>query len=51
MNSVVLVGRLARDPELRFIPSSGMAVARFTKNYLEKRNNKLLVKVNLQRIL
>jgi single-strand DNA-binding protein len=30
MNSVVLVGRLARDPELRFIPSSGMAVARFT---------------------
>ncbi len=30
MNSVVLVGRLARDPELRFIPSSGMAVARFS---------------------
>ncbi len=30
MNSVVLIGRLARDPELRFIPSSGMAVARFT---------------------
>jgi single-strand DNA-binding protein len=30
MNSVVLIGRLARDPELRFIPSTGMAVARFT---------------------
>lgn len=30
MNNVVLIGRLARDPELRFIPSSGMAVARFT---------------------
>ncbi len=30
MNSVVLIGRLARDPELRFIPSSGMAVAKFS---------------------
>ncbi len=30
MNSVVLIGRLARDPELKFIPSTGMAVARFT---------------------
>jgi single-strand DNA-binding protein len=30
MNSVVLIGRLARDPELRFIPSTGMAVAKFT---------------------
>ncbi len=30
MNSVVLIGRLARDPELKFIPSSGMAVAKFT---------------------
>ncbi len=30
MNSVVLIGRLVRDPELRFIPSSGMAVAKFT---------------------
>lgn len=29
MNSVVLIGRLARDPELRFIPGSGMAVANF----------------------
>ncbi|HHZ03092.1 MAG TPA: single-stranded DNA-binding protein [Tissierellia bacterium] len=30
MNNVVLIGRLTRDPELRFIPSTGMAVARFT---------------------
>lgn len=30
MNSVVLTGRLARDPELRFVPGSGMAVANFT---------------------
>lgn len=30
MNNVVLIGRLARDPELRFIPSSGMAVAKFS---------------------
>lgn len=30
MNSVVLIGRLARDPELRFIPSTGMAVAKMT---------------------
>ncbi len=29
MNNVVLIGRLARDPELRFIPSTGMAVAKF----------------------
>lgn len=30
MNNVVLIGRLARDPELKFIPSSGRAVANFT---------------------
>lgn len=30
MNQVVLVGRLTRDPELRFVPSSGRAVANFT---------------------
>lgn len=29
MNNVVLIGRLTRDPELRFVPSSGMAVAKF----------------------
>ena len=30
MNQVVLIGRLTRDPELRFIPSSGTAVTRFS---------------------
>ena len=30
MNNVVLIGRLVRDPELKFIPSSGRAVANFT---------------------
>ena len=30
MNSVVLIGRLVRDPELRYIPSTGKAVANFT---------------------
>ena len=30
MNSVTLIGRLARDPELRFVPGSGMAVSNFT---------------------
>jgi len=30
VNSVVLIGRLVRDPELKFIPSSGMAVTNFT---------------------
>ncbi|PID82936.1 MAG: single-stranded DNA-binding protein [Clostridiales bacterium] len=30
MNNVVLTGRLVRDPELRFISGSGMAVAQFT---------------------
>ena len=29
MNQVVLIGRLTRDPELRFIQSTGDAVARF----------------------
>lgn len=30
MNNVVLVGRLARDPELRYIPEYGTPVATFT---------------------
>ncbi len=29
-NVVVLIGRLTRDPELRYIPGSGTAVTRFT---------------------
>lgn len=30
MNSVVLIGRSANDPKLRFVPGSGMAVANVT---------------------
>ena len=30
MNSLVLVGRLTKDPELRYIPGAGTAVASFT---------------------
>jgi len=30
MNQVVLIGRLTKDPVLRFIPNSGTAVARFS---------------------
>lgn len=30
MNTVVLIGRLTRDPELRYIPGSGTAICRFT---------------------
>ncbi|MEA4987403.1 MAG: single-stranded DNA-binding protein [Anaerovorax sp.] len=30
MNSVVLIGRLTRDPEIRYIPESQNAVATFT---------------------
>ena len=29
MNSVVLIGRLTRDPELRYVPDSQLAVATF----------------------
>lgn len=30
MNNVVLIGRLTRDPELRYIPNSGQAVCNFS---------------------
>lgn len=30
MNVAILIGRLTRDPELRYIPSNGKAVATFT---------------------
>ena len=29
MNQVILIGRLTRDPELKYLPNSGMAVAQF----------------------
>lgn len=30
MNNVVLIGRLASEPELRFLPGNGMAVCKFS---------------------
>lgn len=30
MNSVILIGRLAKDVELQFIPQTGMAVSKFS---------------------
>ncbi len=30
MNSVIMIGRLVRDPELRFVAGSGKAVANFS---------------------
>lgn len=30
MNNVVLIGRLTRDPDLRYIPDSGKAITTFT---------------------
>jgi single-strand DNA-binding protein len=30
MNNVVLIGRIARDPELKFTPGNGVAVSNFT---------------------
>ena len=30
MNNVILIGRLTRDPELRYIPGSGQAVTKFS---------------------
>lgn len=30
MNNIVIVGRLTADPEVRYVPSSGTAVATFT---------------------
>jgi len=39
-NKVILIGRLTRDPELRFLPSSGTPVTTFTiavsRNYLNQ---------------
>ncbi|SKB01039.1 single-strand binding protein [Caloramator quimbayensis] len=38
MNKVVLIGRLTKDPELKFTPSSGIAVSHFNlavdRNYI-----------------
>nr|UWI48833.1 single-stranded DNA-binding protein [Clostridioides difficile] len=40
MNQVVLVGRLTRDPELKYIPGTGTAISSFTiavdRNYVNR---------------
>ncbi len=52
MNNVVLIGRLTRDPELRYIPNSGTAVSTFTlavdKIYLGTKNKKWKQKISQQ---
>jgi single-strand DNA-binding protein len=30
MNKVILIGRVTKDPELKFIPGNGMAICKFT---------------------
>lgn len=40
MNKVVLIGRLTKDPELRFTPGTGMAVSTFTIAIDRKKANK-----------
>lgn len=44
MNQVVLIGRLTRNPEVRYIPGSGTAVATFTvavdRNFTKKDGTK-----------
>ncbi len=40
INSIVLVGRLVRDPELRYTPSGGNAVAAFTVAVNRNFNNR-----------
>ncbi|MCB4305149.1 single-stranded DNA-binding protein [Clostridioides difficile] len=44
MNNVILIGRLTKDPELRYIPGSGTAVSTFTiavdRDYVKKDGNK-----------
>ncbi|MEW5919515.1 MAG: single-stranded DNA-binding protein [Bacillota bacterium] len=40
LNKVVLIGRLVRDPELRYTPAEGIAVANFTIAVNRPFNNK-----------
>lgn len=43
MNQIILIGRLTKDPELRYLPSTGTPVATFTlavdRNYKDKEGN------------
>lgn len=44
MNNVILIGRLTKDPELKYIPGSGTAVSTFTiavdRDYVKKDGTK-----------
>lgn len=44
MNKVILIGRLTKDPELKFTPGSGIAVSNFTlavdRNYVSQDGKK-----------
>lgn len=44
MNNSILIGRLTKDPELKYIPGSGIAVSTFTiavdRDYIKKDGNK-----------
>ncbi|EGT4908133.1 single-stranded DNA-binding protein [Clostridioides difficile] len=44
MNNVAMIGRLTKDPELKYIPGSGTAVSTFTiaidRDYVKKDGNK-----------
>ncbi|HBF4428973.1 single-stranded DNA-binding protein [Clostridioides difficile] len=44
MNNVAMIGRLTKDPELKYIPGSGTAVSTFTiaidRDYIKKDGNK-----------
>ena len=46
MNKVILIGRLTKDPELRFAAGSGTAVSRFTVAV----NRQLIKSDNLRRM-
>ena len=52
MNSVILIGRLTRDPELRYIPDSGKALTTFSlavdRGYTGKDGQKLTDFFNIQ---
>ena len=43
MNQIILIGRLTKDPELRYLPNTGIPVATFTlavdRNYKDKEGN------------
>lgn len=52
MNQIILIGRLTRDPELRYIAGSGMAVTTFTiavdREYTSKDGKKMTDFIDIQ---